>query len=63
MTKDAHRRPKDQLIEDDSERLGYKSGRLKVESLVGRGEVMLRGSAYGKTPGGMPCHWTLAAMF
>ena len=63
MTNAAHRRPKEQLIEDDSERLGYTSGRWKVESLVGEGEVMLRGSAYGKTPGGMPYHWTLAAMF
>ena len=33
MTKDAPRRPKNQLIEDDNERLGYKSGRLEGREL------------------------------
>ena len=43
MTKDAHRRPKGQLIEDDSERLGYKSGRLEGRELGWRRR---RGDSY-----------------
>ena len=38
MTKDRHRRRKDQLIEDDSERLGYRSGGRRERACLGRGD-------------------------
>ena len=38
MTKDRHRRRKDQLIEDDSERLGYRSGGRRERAWLGRGD-------------------------